>query len=141
MCRWTKYNLLLGDLKVDLLKEIGRVDLVEPTRLFSHSSQIMDPIIQWNCRGFKINFIYITLFVQAFLPIACCLQDSFTKSDNITLRNYSVYSIYVDDDGKAAGGSTILRDSILHSYVNLDTDLQAVGVCISLDKTITLCSV
>ena len=22
-----------------------------------HSSQIMDPIIQWNCRGFKINFI------------------------------------------------------------------------------------
>jgi hypothetical protein len=52
-----------------------------------------------------------------------------------------VYSIYVDDDGKAAGGSTILRDSILHSYVNLDTDLQAVAVCISLDKTITLCSV
>ena len=102
MCQWTKYTLLLGDLKVDLPKEIGRVDLVEPTRLFSHSSQIMDPIIQWN---------------------------------------YSVYSIYVDDDGKAAGGSTILRDSILHSYVNLDTDLQAVAVCISLDKTITLCSV
>jgi hypothetical protein len=65
----------------------------------------------------------------------------FTKSDNIALRNYSVNSIYVDDDGKAAGGSTILRDSILHSYVNLDTDLQAVAVCISLDKTITLCSV
>jgi len=66
---------------------------------------------------------------------------SFTKSDNITLRNYSVYSTYVDDDGKDAGGSTILRDSILHSYVNLDTDLQDVAVCISLDKTITLCSV
>jgi hypothetical protein len=65
----------------------------------------------------------------------------FTKSDNIALRNYSVNSIYVDDDGKAAGGSTILRDSILLSYVNLDTDPQAVALCISLDKTITLCSV
>jgi hypothetical protein len=39
-----------------------------------------------------------------------------------------VYSTYVDEDERAAGGSTILvRDSILHSYVNLNTDLQAVG--------------
>jgi hypothetical protein len=31
--------------------------------------------------------------------------------------------------------------NILHSYGNLDTDLQAVAVRISYDKTITLCSV
>jgi hypothetical protein len=53
-----------------------------------------------------------------------------------------VYSTYVDEDERAAGGSTILvRDNILHSYVNLNTDLQAVAVRITLDKTITLCSV
>jgi hypothetical protein len=43
---------------------------------------------------------------------------------------------------RAAGGSTILvRNNVLHSYVNLNTDLQAVAVRITLDKTITLCSV
>ena len=53
-----------------------------------------------------------------------------------------MYSTYVDEDERAAGGSTILvRDNILHSYVNLNTDLQAVAVRITLDKTITLCSV
>ena len=51
-------------------------------------------------------------------------------------------STYVDEDERAAGGSTILvRDNIVHSYVNLNTDLQAVAVRITLDKTITLCSV
>ena len=53
-----------------------------------------------------------------------------------------MYSTYVDEDERAAGGSTILvRDNILHSYVTLNTDLQAVDVRITLDKTITLCSV
>jgi endonuclease/exonuclease/phosphatase family metal-dependent hydrolase len=53
-----------------------------------------------------------------------------------------VYSTYVDEDERAAGGSTILvRNNVLHSYVNLNTDLQAVAVRITLDKTITLCSV
>jgi hypothetical protein len=48
----------------------------------------------------------------------------------------------VDEDERAAGGSTILvRDNILHSYVNLNTDLQAVVVRITLDTTITLCLV
>ena len=53
-----------------------------------------------------------------------------------------MYSTYVNEDERAAGGSTILvPDNILHSYVNLDTDLQADAVRITLDKTITLCSV
>jgi len=103
----------------------------------------MDSIIQWNCRGLKINFIAIMLLVQAFVPIAFCLQEThLKKSDNINLKNYSLYSNYADEDERAAGGSTILvRDNILHSYVNLNTDLQAVAVRITLDKTITLCSV
>ena len=96
----------------------------------------MASIIQWNCRGLKVNFIEITLLVQALLPVAFCLQEPhLKKSDNINLKHYSVYSTYVDEDERAAGGSTILvRDNILHSYVNLNTDLQAVAVRITLDK-------
>ena len=59
---------------------------------------MMAPIIQWNCRGLKVNFIEITLLVQAFLPVAFCLQEThLKKSDNINLKNYSVYSTYVDE--------------------------------------------
>jgi hypothetical protein len=52
------------------------------------------------------------------------------------------FCTYVDEDERAAGGSTILvRNTVLHSHANLNTDLQAVAVRITLDKTITLCSV
>ena len=105
----------------------------------------MNNIIQWNCRGLKVNFIEITLLVEAFLPIAFCLQETHLKKrDNINLKIYSVYStyMYVDEDERAVGGSTIVvQDNILHSYVNLNTDLQAVAVRITIGKTITLCSV
>jgi hypothetical protein len=69
----------------------------------------MNNIIQTNCPGLKVNFIEITLLVQAFLPVAFCLQEKhLKKSDTINLNNYSVYSTYVDEDERAAGGSTIL---------------------------------
>jgi hypothetical protein len=43
-----------------------------------------------------------------------------------------VYSTYVDEDERTAGGSTsLVRENILHSYFNLDPDLQAVAVCFS----------
>ena len=53
-----------------------------------------------------------------------------------------MYSTYVEEDERAAGGSTILvRDNVLNSYLNLNTDLQAVSVRITLDNTVNLCSV
>jgi len=74
----------------------------------------MAPIIQWNSRGLKINLIEITLLVQALLPVVCLFvfflssKNSFEKSYTITLKIYSVYSTYVDEDERAAGSSTIL---------------------------------
>ncbi len=48
----------------------------------------MAPIIQWNCRGLKVNFIEITLLVQALLPVAFCLQEThLKKSDSINLKH------------------------------------------------------
>ena len=94
----------------------------------------MSRIIQWNCRGLKINFLELSLLVQSFLPVAFCLQETHLKeNDKIALKGYSMYSTYAKQEERAAGGSTILvRDNILHSHVDLDTDLQAVAVRISL---------
>ena len=93
----------------------------------------MAPMIQWNCRSLKANYIEITLLVHAFLPITFCLQEThLKKGDTINPNTYSVYNTDADEDERAAGGSTILvRDNILHSYGNLDTDLQAVAVRIT----------
>ncbi|VDI34884.1 Hypothetical predicted protein [Mytilus galloprovincialis] len=100
-------------------------------------------MIQWNCRGLKINLLELTLLVQSFLPIAFCLQETHLKeSDNVSLKGYNMYSTFSKVDERAAGGSSIfVKDSVIHSTVQLTTDLQAVAIRLSLDKTITLCSI
>jgi hypothetical protein len=45
-------------------------------KLFPDPAPKKNNIIQWNCRGLKINFIEITLLVQAFLPVAFCFQET-----------------------------------------------------------------
>lgn len=103
----------------------------------------MTNIIQWNCRGLKINLLELTLLVQSFLPIAFCLQETHLKeSDNVSLKGYNMYSTFSKVDERAAGGSSIfVKDNVIHSTVQLTTDLQAVAIRLSLDKTITLCSI
>lgn len=103
----------------------------------------MTNIIQWNCRGLKINLLELTLLVQSFLPTAFCLQETHLKeSDNVSLKGYNMYSTFSKVDERAAGGSSIfVKDNVIHSTVQLTTDLQAVAIRLSLDKTITLCSI
>ena len=105
----------------------------------------MDKIIQWNCRGLKANFIELTLLAQSLNPTAFCLQETHLKTsdkDKLTLKNYSLYSTFAKDDERAIGGSSIfIHNNIIHSPVALNTELQAVAVRVSLEETITLCSV
>ncbi|VDI19718.1 Hypothetical predicted protein [Mytilus galloprovincialis] len=69
-------------------------------------------------------------------------QTHLKESDKVTLKGYNIYSTFSKEDERAAGGSTILvNDNVIHSTVQLTTDLQAVAVRLSLDKTITLCSI
>ena len=100
-------------------------------------------IIQWNCRGFKINFNEISLLIHKFNPVAFCLQETHLKqSDNVTLKHYSLYNCYDPNEDRAKGGSSIcIRNNIMHSEIKLATNLQATAVRISLHKTITLCSI
>ena len=45
-------------------------------------------IIQWNCRGFKINLNELSLLIHKFNPVAFCLQETHLKqSDNVTLKH------------------------------------------------------
>ena len=139
---WISRHQKGGDLRADLQRAVGGKGPNE-RKSFPRSDPQNEQYYPMELSRSQYNFIEITLLVQDFLPVAFCLQEThLKKNDNINLKNYSVYSTYVDENERAAGGSTILvRDNILHSYVNLNTDLQAVAVRITLDKTVTLCSV
>ena len=99
-------------------------------------------IIQWNCRGVKPNFEELSLLVSQYSPVAVCLQETFLRStDNFTLKYYTCYSKSVDGGDRANGGVTLaISNAVPHSPVPLDTPLQVTAAKISLNKTITLCS-
>ena len=62
-----------GDRRADL----QRARVPTEANLFpSDLTPIMAPMIKWNCRSLKANYIEITLLVHAFLPITFCLQET-----------------------------------------------------------------
>lgn len=100
-------------------------------------------IIQWNCRGLKANYNELLLLINDYDPAVLCLQETFLKdSDNIALRNYTSYSSFSVNNGRAAGGvSVIVNNNAPHSKINLNSNLQAVAVSITLHRVITFCSI
>ena len=75
--------------------------------------------------------------------VAVCFQETFLKdSDRFTLKYQSCYFQHCTDNDKASGGVAVtVNNSVPQHSVKLDSTLQAVAVSISLNKTITLCSV
>ena len=100
-------------------------------------------IISWNCRGFCRNLDEIRMLTADYHPVALCLQETFLRPEStVNLRKYSQYhSFSTSTDDRAIGGSSVLvRKEIAHREVRLNTDLQAVAVSMSLQKTFTICS-
>ena len=63
--------------------------------------------IQWNCRGFRVNFNELSLLIQNYSPVAICLQETHLKdTDKINMKNYTMYNHYAQGD-RASGGSSI----------------------------------
>ena len=100
-------------------------------------------ILQWNCRSIKDNFEEFNLLLNEQKPVAVCLQEAFLKdSDKFNLKYHSWYLKNCSDNDKASGGvAAIVNNFVPHHSVRLDSTLQAVAVSISLNKTITLCSI
>ena len=100
-------------------------------------------ILQWNCRSVKANLEELNLFINEEKPVAVCLHETFLKdSDRFTLKYHSCYFKHCSDKDKASGSvAVIVNNTVPHRPLKLDSTLQAVAVTISLNMTITLCSV
>lgn len=100
-------------------------------------------ILQWNCRGVKANFNELLILTTLLSPKILCLQETFLKeSDDIQVKNYSSYHYKQTNCQKASGGTSILiHSNVPHSKIDINTNLQAVAVKVTLSKVISICSI
>ena len=136
----TQYN------KYDALSDSDSDMSVEESPITSSQGRSGNKsIIQWNCRGFRPNFEEIKNLISNFRPYILALQEThFKDSDNVNIRGFDHYfkTCMSEVDGRATGGCSIfVKKGIPHEVLELDTELQAVAVKVSLHKTITVCNV
>ena len=100
-------------------------------------------IIQWNCRGLKPNYNEVSLLISEYNPSVFCFQETFLKpDDNISLRGFNVYNYVHTDCLRPSGGASIfVKSSFPQRKIDLQTELHATAVSVTLDREITICSV
>ena len=84
------------------------------------------------------------MILKDYDPVVLCCQETYTKTNNtIDFRKYVSYHTHAEAiDGRACGGvSVMVKKTIPHRQINLNTNLQAVAVSLSMHTIITLCSV
>ena len=81
--------------------------------------------------------------VWGCLTSVICLQETFLKqSDNISFRDFNMFNYICPDGQRASGGTSIMvKSSVPHSQFDLNSNLQAVAVNVTLSKKITICSI
>ena len=109
--------------------------------LFS-SMDFKHKVIQWNCRGLKPNYNEVSLLISEYNPSVFCFQETFLKpDDNISLRGFNVYNYVHTDCLRPSGGASIfVKSSFPQRKIDLQTELQATAVSVTLDREITICS-
>ena len=83
-------------------------------------------IIQWNCRGFSVNWQELELLAQNFNAPVICLQETNLKDDQMTLNGYVAYhkAGTIDDMDRAHGGvSLFIKSNLPQSPVDVTSQL------------------
>ena len=102
----------------------------------------MADILQWNCRGLRARSEQLRVLKRDYNPGIICLQE--TKLGYETYNpglNYSMYCSPPPISDRAKGGAAIIvKKSLQHSQISLQTSLQAVAINVISHKRITICS-
>ena len=88
------------------------------------------------------NVLEIQHLISEVNPMAVCLQETYLTDRMTVDRHYALYTRNgIVSGGRAHGGVALLvRESIPHSEIHLNTPLQAVAVRLTLHKVTSLCS-
>ena len=117
--------------------------ILVPLLILFSSMDFKHKIIQWNCRGLKPNFNEVSLLISEYNPSVFCFQETFLKpDDNISLRGFNIYNYVHTDCLRPSGGASVfVKSSFPQRKIDLQTELQATAISVTLDKEITICSV
>ena len=76
-------------------------------------------------------------------PSVFCFQEAFLKpDDNISLQCFNIYNYVHTDCLRPSGGALIfVKLSFPQRKIDLQTELQATAVSVTLDREINICSV
>ena len=109
-----------------------------PNRMMANSNP---PIMQWNCRGIYSNYEELQHLLANFQPACICLQELILgQRDPPKPSGYRVYTSPRQNMGR--GGAAILaKNSLPAIEVDIQSELQAVAIRISLPKKYTICSI
>ena len=91
----------------------------------------------------KPNYNEVSLLISEYNPSVFCFQETFLKpDDNISLRGFNIYNYVHTDCLRPSGGASIfVKSSFPQRKIDLQTELQATAVSVTLDREITICSV
>ena len=99
-------------------------------------------IIQWNCPGLKPNYNEASLLFSEYNPSVFCFQETFLKPDNISLKGFNIYNYVHTVCLRPSGVASIfVKSSFPQRKIDLQTELQATAVSVTLDREITICSI
>ena len=117
--------------------------ILVPLFILFSSMDFKHKIIQWNCRGLKPNYNEVSLLISEYNPSFLSFQETFLKPyDNISLKGFNIYNFVHTDCLRPSGGASIfVKSSFPQRKIDLQTELQATAVSVTLDREITLCSV
>ena len=102
----------------------------------------MAELLQWNIRGLQANREELSLLISSLKPHIIALQETkIGNKHNISFQNYSLYNCPgAETNGVYHGGSAlIINKTIPHKLLNIQTNLQATAVRVTLFKVITVC--
>ena len=97
---------------------------------------MINAVIQWNCRGLKLNIDELSILIAKLNPLVVCLQEMFPKdTDIITVRGFNLYHNFQETENRTSGGVSILvNENIAQSIVTLNINLHAVSIKVKAHK-------
>ena len=102
--------------------------------------EFIHKIIQWNCRGLKPINNEVPLLISEYNSSVFCFQGTFLKPDDyISLKGFDIYNYVHTDYLRPSGGASIfVKSSFPQRKIDLQTELLATAVSVTLDREITI---
>ncbi|GFO49464.1 RNA-directed DNA polymerase from mobile element jockey [Plakobranchus ocellatus] len=98
----------------------------------------MDTVVQWNIRGFRSNFEELKLLLNRSQSAVVALQECRLEEGQVPPQGYT---LLLPQGGSPGGEAAILiRNGTRFSEIDLKTGMHTAAATISLEKTLTVCS-